>query len=389
MAGPRNVLSIESFAQIRSAKIAFGDLTVLVGPQGSGKSLVLQLLKLALDRGEISAALHDAGHDVRDRESFLDVYFGQGMHGAWTDATKIRFGSKKLSARGLLKSSGDATGKVFYIPAHRALLLSEGWPAPFLKLSADTPAVARLFSQNLFALFSNPREHELFPVPRRLKKGYRDAIDQAVFHGGKVRIDTQGLRKRLELRFGDARLPFMTWTAGQREFTPLLLGLYHLLPGQKIRKREDIDWVVIEEPEMGLHPKAIAVLMLLALDLLWRGYRVVISTHAPLVLDVVSALKTLQQLGASHKYLYQAFDIEHATRGSMRDVMAAALEKEYRTYFLQFDDDGKVSSRDISGLDPWSEDPDEAEWGGLTRFSSGFNRAVIEAVNQNGAGDDA
>ena len=40
--------------------------------------------------------------------------------------------------------------------------------------------------------------------------------------------------KRLNLIHGESRLPFMTWTAGQREFTPLLLGLYHLLPSRKV-----------------------------------------------------------------------------------------------------------------------------------------------------------
>ncbi|MEM9493859.1 MAG: AAA family ATPase, partial [Myxococcota bacterium] len=55
-------LKIEEFAQIRSAELEFGDLTVLVGPQGSGKSLALQLFKLALDRAEIFETLRDAGH---------------------------------------------------------------------------------------------------------------------------------------------------------------------------------------------------------------------------------------------------------------------------------------------------------------------------------------
>ncbi len=32
-----------------------------------------------------------------------------------------------------------------------------------------------------------------------------------------------------------------------------------------------IDWLIIEEPEMGLHPQAVMVFMLLVLDLLWRG----------------------------------------------------------------------------------------------------------------------
>lgn len=54
-------LSIQNFAQIRSVDVEFADLTVLVGAQGTGKSLALQWLKTALDQPHIVAALADAG----------------------------------------------------------------------------------------------------------------------------------------------------------------------------------------------------------------------------------------------------------------------------------------------------------------------------------------
>lgn len=379
MASRRDTLRVQNFAQVRDAEIQFGDLTVLVGPQGSGKSLVLQLLKLALDGDEIASALVDAGHSVSERQEFLDVYFGQGMSGAWTDNTRVTYEGRPVSSSGKGRRTHGKPGRLFYIPAHRALLLAEGWPAPFLKLAADTPTIARLFSQNLFTLFANPRDTELFPVARRLKEEYRNAIDDAVFHGGRVSLGKEGLRKRLELRYEGTSLPFMTWTAGQREFTPLLLGLYHLLPARKLTKQPDIDWVVIEEPEMGLHPRAIAVVMLLVLDLLWRGYRVVISTHAPLVLDVLFMLRTLREHGADPKLLCDAFRVE-CTPG-IRPVMKAALEKDYRTFYLRFAADGRVESRDISELDPFSASEDEADWGGLTQLSSSFNSVIAQAVN--------
>jgi hypothetical protein len=269
---------------------------------------------------------------------------------------------------------------VFFIPAHRALLLAEGWPAPFIKLNADTPVVARLFSQNLYQRFSGRQASALFPVERILKEQYRDLIDQAVFHGGKVELEKEGLRYRLRLAFGDGmQLPFMTWTAGQREFTPLLLGLYHVLPPRKAAKRPEVDWVVIEEPEMGLHPQAIAVFMLLALDLLWRGYKVVISTHSPLVLDVVWAIRQLAKNGARWQLLCDAFMV--AKQPAVRRVMEHALEADYRVFFLDFDKDThQVRSRDISRLDPGASSADEADWGGLTGFSSRFGEAVRASV---------
>ena len=80
-----NVLEVKHFAQIDEARVEFGDLTVLVGPQASGKSLLLQWLKIAIDIGEIVFALKEAGHDVKTEKNVLDLTFGEGMSGAWTD----------------------------------------------------------------------------------------------------------------------------------------------------------------------------------------------------------------------------------------------------------------------------------------------------------------
>jgi len=377
-------LYVKDFAQIDEADIEFGDLTVLVGPQASGKSLLLQWLKIAIDIGEIVFALKEAGHDVKTDKGLLDLTFGEGMSAAWMDGkTEVRFDGKAVSpsswTKGLKKKEH---GSVFFIPAHRALLLAEGWPAPFLKLNADTPVVARLFSQNLYQRFSGRQAAPLFPVERILKEQYRNLIDDAVFHGGKVELEKEGLRYKLRLTFGNGlALPFMTWTAGQREFTPLLLGLYHVLPPRKMKKRSEVDWVVIEEPEMGLHPHAIAVFMLLVLDLLWRGYRVVISTHSPLVLDVVWAIRRLGEHRARWQLLCEAFGAKSLP--FMRPVMEHAMKSDYRVFFLEINGRShRVTTRDISQLDPDASDDREATWGGLTGFSSRFGEAVRNAVNE-------
>jgi hypothetical protein len=344
--------------------------------------LLLQLWKLAIDGPEIIPTLWDAGHDVEDDRELLDVYFGQGMRAAWGRETRILVDGQRVSLAHLRNNRKPyRPGTVFFIPAHRALLLAEGWPAPLLRLGADTPVVARLFSQNLHDLFGNPKDYgPLFPQERRLKRAYRDVIDDAIFHGAQVRVNKAELKRRLELQFGEARLPFMAWTAGQREFTPLMLGLYFLLPPSHKPKQSEVDWVVIEEPEMGLHPQATSVVMLLVLELLWRGYKVVLSTHAPLVLDVMFALTQLGKSGVPHKeaVLSRAFGVPNDQ--STWPVMHEALRSTYRTFALTFRGTS-VESRDISGLDPSSPDPVEAEWGGLTGFSSRFNAVVSEAVN--------
>lgn len=377
------VLELRNFAQIERARIEFGDLTVLVGPQATGKSLMLQWFKMALDHDEVVTALKEAGHDVSDSDALLDLVFGEGMSSAWSaDGTRVTLDGKPVGPDAWRRRKRRiAPARVFFIPAHRALLLAEGWPAPFLRLNADTPVVARLFSQTLYQQFSGRESAALFPVERILKTQYRELIDEAVFHGGRVELKNEGLRKRLSLNYGDrTALPFMTWTAGQREFTPLLLGLYHVLPPRRVKKRKEIDWVVVEEPEMGLHPHAVSTFMVLVLDLLWRGYKVVLSTHSPLVLDAVWAL---QQLAANEAPVGLACDAFGLSRTpATREVMRHALAATYRVHYLSFGAaSGRVTSTDISRLDPFSESSGEAEWGGLTGFSARFGEAVRAAVN--------
>ena len=47
-------LKLTSLGQISEADITFGDLTVFVGEQASGKSILLQLVKLILDADDIT-----------------------------------------------------------------------------------------------------------------------------------------------------------------------------------------------------------------------------------------------------------------------------------------------------------------------------------------------
>lgn len=376
-------LQIKNFAHINNVDLSFGDLTVIVGPQGAGKSLALQWLKIALDGKQVVDALRSAGHPTDRSEVLIDLIFGAGMSKAWkTHQTSVSLGKSEVSLRGI-SQRGSGKESLFFVPAHRSILISDGWATPFQKLSSETPAVARLFSQNLFEQFTGKDAKTLFPVKNRLKSEVREKIDHAVFHGGAVGIEEDAQHaSRLRLVHGDMHLPFMTWTAGQREFTPLLMGLYHLLPSTKITKRDGIDWIVIEEPEMGLHPQAITAVLLLVLDLLWRGYRVVISTHSPYVLSMLWMMKILKEYKARWQLVCQAFGVK---TGPMQQVAKSALDKNYKAFLFEFTEEGKVNSVDISDLDPGSEDERVSGWGGLTAYSSRFAEVVRTAVNESDA----
>ena len=92
-------LSIENLGQIRKANLEFGDLTVLVGPQATGKSIALQLLKLMVDAGQVQDEMKRYGLDWSGQlPDFLDAYFGEGMHSIWKgEQTAIQWNGRAVN----------------------------------------------------------------------------------------------------------------------------------------------------------------------------------------------------------------------------------------------------------------------------------------------------
>lgn len=381
-------LQIENFGPIRRAAVEFGDLTVLVGPQATGKSIFLQLLQLVVDTGYVHDEMRKHGLDwKRNVADFLRVYFGEGMEGLWTPGEA----GSSLSVGGEAARFADyvsprhrtKTNHLFYIPAQRVLTLSNGWPRHFSAYGAGDPFAVRDFSERFRLLMEQefgPGE-DLFPRPNRLKREYRDLLAAHVFGGFSLRLDTHGAQKRLVLRQGSAGkdIPFMVWSAGQREFVPLLLGMYWLMPPAKVSRRDSLKWVVIEEPEMGLHPRATSVVLLLLLELLRRDYRVCISTHSPHVLDVVWALKTIREHHAPPERILDIFEAQKTS--VMKQLAESVYQKSTRVFFFDRD---TGSTREISNLDPASEDEIEAGWGGLTSFSGRVGEVVSNVINAAG-----
>ena len=272
-------LSLRNVAQLRAAEIGFGDLTVLVGPQATGKSIALQFLKLLMDVGHVQDELRRHGLDwSRELPRFMDVYFGEGMKSIWHKQSAVFWRGKQIDMQRFAKRMKKKTEETLYfIPAQRVLTLRDGWPRPFTDYAPGDPFAVRAFSETLRLLMEQEFSEfaSLFPRPRRLKGAFRELLQSNLFSSFELRIDKSRSQKRLVLGTGTTDLPYMVWSAGQREFVPLLLGLYWLMPPTRVARRGALKWVVIEELEMGLHPRAISVVLLLVLELLARGYRVV------------------------------------------------------------------------------------------------------------------
>jgi len=374
-------IAVNNFGQIKNADVKFGDLTVFVGPQATGKSIFLQLLKLVVDTPAIQSEFKRFSIDWEGKlENLLELYFGEGMSGVWQEGVShLSVNGKEVKfdnyAKGSKRTEKDE--RLFFIPAQRVMSLRDGLTQPFSVYRSGDPFVLREFSEKLHQLVQNEfgRNPELFPQANRLKKVERDLIAEHIFGGFGLKTSSEKLQKQFVLdKPGQKKgLPYLVWSAGQREFVPLLLGLYWLMPPASKPTRNKLEWVVIEEMEMGLHPKAITAVLLLVLDLLDRGYRVCLSTHSPHVLDLVWALQFMQQRNGTTKDVLNIFNIK-----SDGKLAEAALNSDISVYY--FGRDGEV--RDISNLDPGAENEVEAGWGGLTEFSGHVGQIVARVANR-------
>ncbi len=369
---------------VREADIRFGDLTVFVGPQATGKSIFLQMLKLLVDRFSIHMTMRRFGlaqHGYAG--NFFDLYFGEGMASIWSEKNSelvLRSPRKRIDLTAYSRPGRPKDPeKMFYIPAQRVMSLRDGMTRPFSEYRAGDPFVLKDFSQKLHGIVQNEigLDEDVFPRAQRLAKPLRVPLDEHIFGKFALRTDTSGHQGRLILSGNNDRpLPYLVWSAGQREFVPLLLGLYWLLPPSRVPRRDDLEWVVIEEPEMGLHPNGIGAVVNLIMELRLRGYRICVSTHSPHVLDIVWALQFFKNNGGRPKDVLNLLSL--ASTPKTRKLAETALSSTFNTYY--FGRDGEV--RDISDLDPGSDDVAKAGWGGLTEFSGRVGDIVGEVANR-------
>ena len=245
-----------------------------------------------------------------------------------------------------------------------------------MEFSENDPFVLRKFSDTLRLLIQNGVGNSgiLYPLPNRLKSTMKRMYDKAIFHGGKVVLDEKGGQRKIAMNVDNMHLPLMTWSAGQKEFMPLLMAFYCLSgPPQNVVNREEYEYIILEEPEMGLHPLAIQTIILQMIEFMHSGYKVIVSTHSPVLLEFVWAYNYLKNIPMDKRVgaLCEVFGMPN-TISFINDI----YEKDIKTYYFSRDTSGKVTAKDISSLDVYSDDVAINEWGGLTQFSSKANEVV-------------
>lgn len=376
-------LCISNLGPIGQVSVDFGDLTFLVGPQASGKSLFLELLKYIVDKEYILSNLRKYNFiiDKKNPQKVLDVVFGDGLNKMFKPETGILFDNEAISIDTLTKRNVPQKESMFYIPAQRILSIADGRPKNFMEFDLSTPYVLRAFSETLRTYIQGfmGDPNTIFPISNRLKGVLKHSFNDNIFYGGKIVMEENAGQKKFQMKIDDMNLPFMTWSTGQKEFMPLLIAFYCLSgPSSSVFKKDNYQYVVIEEPEMGLHPQAIKAILLEVLELLHNGLKVIISTHSTTLLDFAWAFNAIKKASSDRKEdaLFKLFNIRK-TQAS-RQLFDGLFDKTLSTYYFSRVANGKVESTDISTLDAGSENDAISGWGGLSKFSADAADIVYE-----------
>jgi AAA15 family ATPase/GTPase len=376
-------IKMKNIGPLDEADIILGDLTVFVGGQAMGKSIALETIKLVEDAGYIHQRLESNGYDCSKPDKFFSLYYGSGKEKIWANGTtKVEADGKVYTRDSLFEIKRTSVMKNFYIPAQRVVVIQSGWPTGFQGFDSMYPFVPREFSENIkryMDISYSDEAGQVFPQNNRLESNLKEKIEKSIFLDYSVQLKSnEQNRKMLMLITKDGvRLPITTWSSGQREFVPLLCGLYFCLPAGGTRRRKNLSTIIIEELEMGLHPSAIIDILLIVMELLSRGYKVILSTHSTTVLDVLWAIQSMKKEGKDPVHFLNLFKLR---KNNFTSKLAEnVLSKTFKTYYFH-DKDTKTIAVDISDLDPASTSSEEAGWGGLTEFSGAIAEIVANIV---------
>jgi hypothetical protein len=137
--GSNHTIRMAQVGPLREAEVSLADLTVLVGPQASGKSIFLQVFKLLLDLEHAAAALGRHGYVwTPSVPSFLEVFMGEGMGGVWGEDSRVWLdgAADRLEERLARARRSSREASAFYIPAQRVLGFEGGLAAALPGLRA-------------------------------------------------------------------------------------------------------------------------------------------------------------------------------------------------------------------------------------------------------------
>lgn len=348
-------LTVKNFSCIDEAILELNHLTVLIGPQASGKSVLSKLVYFfyslisdqiqALQDGQEFDAFKEQARS-RFKEWFPDTawgakkfslefqsgdYYVKIARGVSKEgvAIRIRFASfieqqyneslevlkagtaklKKrddgrdefelyMKAREILTSSfskrlgSDYVHSQLFVPAGRSFFTSVGKAVAAFEQARILDPVTLTFGR----LFASLKDRGFYQWRRQAKpKSSIQPVLQSIF-GGELKFE----RDKEFVAMEDGRkVPFSALSSGQQEVLPLLMALEFW--GDR-SGRGGVGLVYIEEPEAHLFPSAqnalVQVLVAMAMNRK-GGNDLVVTTHSPYVLAKINNLVKAGSMAAA------------------------------------------------------------------------------------------
>jgi ABC-type multidrug transport system fused ATPase/permease subunit len=353
--------------KIKKAEIEFGDLTVFIGHNGTGKSTLLQFLKLLLDKDYIHSILISHGINWDDKYDFLKNYFGEGKENI-LDGAYCEFNEKMVIPDSLVERKEQypesIDEKCHCIPSQRVFaFIHSNYPEPF-KYFNDFPFVFRNFSEQLSDYLNTEAK----------KQSLVDDLSYPVL----IKQTIDGFR-------GPASIPFKNWSSGQKEFVSFLMSIANFLLNDNVldkSNKANKKWLVIEYPELNLHPNSLVQFLKIILFLLSK-YRICIISHSSIILDFIWVMNQLKQHEGTADDLFTVLEVDESEKDEeIIKAAQASLKKDYKIYYFEQDKNYSVTVKDISEL---SVDPDgnyNDYWGGIEKLCTKACDIVAEVVTR-------
>lgn len=302
-------LTVTHLGPLESAELHPAQLSVIIGPQASGKSLLIQLLYVLRDleahlaRRQISTlpvegetlgmlALRELLHDLR---GVPFGYFARGTmvveHRAHTTRKlKVFKTNRRVRPHGQLVgelerwleawSTDPARRSPFRGVRHQHFLPTER--AAFTRLVNSDPAVLYAPYQPLpFRELASDLARALPQLPQRAPSGnfQRKMLDlQRRALGGEAYVPSRGPKLWKWRVAQDVVIPIEATSSGQSEAWPFFV--IATVTGTSDTPQE----YYLEEPETHLHPNAQVVIAEAIALLLRQGHSVSLTTHSPFLL---------------------------------------------------------------------------------------------------------
>ena len=364
-------LKIHGFLGIKDADITLDGLTVLIGPQASGKSIVARLIYFFneylanFDMTAISNQEHKKVYDRRKREEFYEIFPPYAWQGGeflityLNDAHEITVFSREDSAAIEITTS-QSVAKHFrdlkndfrkFKEANEERIISRlRVNFAFMESWRDSSTVryeSALFVPAARSFYATIRD-EIFSILALDEKidriilqfgEFYETAKAQIWRNSRWReyIHSSGYFNRILkgrfiresgqdwLQMAHGRIELSRASSGQQEALPLLISILQF-------PRRDRT-LIIEEPEAHLFPEAqVEVLNFMVRQLGRRGGNIMFTTHSPYLLSSLNNRIVAHERGGSNGISIdrvRAYSIEDGVARTLIDKEVGLIHAEY------------------------------------------------------------